>query len=39
MDPIGGRRRLCGMPTAELVSLIIALIIWIMLLSGPAPDG
>lgn len=37
-DPSEGARRQVGMATPELISLIIALILWIALLGGMAPE-
>jgi hypothetical protein len=39
MHPTGGRTRPSDMPTMELVSLIVALIVWIALLETIAPEA
>jgi hypothetical protein len=39
MDPIRAWRRHSCMPTPELVSLIVALVVWIVLLGTLPADG
>jgi hypothetical protein len=39
MDPIRPPQRQGGMPTPELVSLIVALVVWIVLLGTLSPDA
>ena len=39
MDQIDGPRRQRGMPTPELISLIVALVVWIVLLGTLSTDA